>query len=70
MTLVYAPFLLLFVPADPESEAADHEKLHNGAAGNKGKVLQPVDKNLFSGVLTGASLFVRCLTSLHCLKIK
>lgn len=27
-------------------------------------------KNLFSGVLTGSYLFVQCLTSLHCLKIK
>lgn len=33
--------------------AADNEKLHNNTAGNKGKVLQLVDKNLFSGVLTG-----------------
>lgn len=70
-TLVYAPFLLLFCTHwSSEGEAADNEKLHNNTAGNKGKVLQLVDKNLFSGVLTGASLFVQCLTSLNCLKNK
>lgn len=38
-----------------EGEAADNEKLHNNnnTAGNKGKVLQLVEKDLFSGVLTG-----------------
>lgn len=71
MTLVYAPFLLPFCTHwSSKGEAADNEKLHN-TAGNKGKVLQLVDKNLFSGVLTGASLFVQRLTSLHCFeKIK
>lgn len=50
MTLVYAPFSVDFfcTHGSSEGEAADNEKLHkHNTAGNKGKVLQLVDKNLF-----------------------
>lgn len=68
MTLLYAQILLDFVHADLVRVELQITRNCTTTAGNKGEVLQVSDKNLFSGVLTGASLFVQCLTSLSCLK--